>query len=102
MSWVAVGTFVVGTGGSMYQASQAKDAASAAGKAQAQAQAAAQAAAAAAAKRAADQAAAQAIINEANIKAKKAKTNRLIIGLSVVGGTVLTAVTIMVVALRKK
>lgn len=106
MSWVGVGTFVVGTGVGLWQGDKAKKEAEkqqkAAQAAYAQQQAAEAAAAAAAARRAADEAAARAIINDANTKAKKAQTNRLIIGISVVGGTVLTIATIMVVALRRK
>lgn len=106
MSWAGVGIFVVSTGVGLWQGDKAKKEADKKYKAEQaaynQAQAAAQAAAVAEAKRIAHQEAANKILNDANSKSQKAKTTRTVLIISVIGGTVLTAATIIGLTLRKK
>lgn len=106
MSGVSIGMTAISIGVGIWQSEQAKSEAkkkeAAALAAYNTAQAAAQAAALREAQRLADQAAALKLISDANIKAKKAKTSRIVLILSIVGGTVLTAVTVIGLTLRSK
>jgi len=94
MSWAGVGIFVVSTGVGLWQGDKAKKEADKKYKAEQ--------AAYNQAKRIAHQEAANKILNDANSKSQKAKTTRTVLIISVIGGTVLTAATIIGLTLRKK